>query len=499
MKVYILNHPFHYEIENICRMFYPNAELKLVYAADDGDTGDRIVTELVKQGGYHYKATAFVGGRTCEEELTSEPCSDEQAEYDLALCLYRALTRLTRVTPVWGMLTGVRPSKLMNTLIHEMGEENAQAYFQQKLFVSEARTRLALAVANAQREIFAQNTPESFSLYVSIPFCPSRCSYCSFVSHSITNSNAKKLLAPYLDNLKKEIAAAGETARQLGLRLESVYFGGGTPGILTAEQTDELLTAIQTHFDCSTCREVTFEAGRADVITRDKLLTLKAHGVDRVSINPQTYDDDVLCAIGRRHTAQQAIDAFHLAEEIGFRTINTDLIAGLPGEEVSGFCASLDQAVALGSQNITVHALALKRSSRLVAQENADLNTDDTARQMVDYANRTLREKGYIPYYMYRQSRCVGNLENVGWCLPGHECLYNVYMMEELHTVFGVGAGAVTRLKTPGANYIERIFNFKYPYEYNSRFDELLLRKQRISGFYREYHEKSREGGEAHV
>lgn len=385
------------------------------------------------------------------------------------------------------MLTGVRPSKLMNTLIHEMGEEKAEAYFQNRLFVSEERTRLARAVAKAQREIFAQNRPESFSLYVSIPFCPSRCSYCSFVSHSITNANAKKLLAPYLENLKKELEATGAVARQLGLRLESVYFGGGTPGILSVEQTDELLSAIRAHFDSSACREVTFEAGRADVITREKLLVLKQNGVDRVSINPQTYDDAVLCAIGRRHTAQQAIDAFHLAKEVGFQTINTDLIAGLPNDSVKGFCASLDQAIALGSENITVHALALKRSSRLVAQENADLNTDDTARQMVDHANRALRENGYIPYYMYRQSRCVGNLENVGWCLPGHECLYNVYMMEELHTVLAVGAGAVTKLKAPEGNYIERIFNFKYPYEYNSRFDELLQRKQRIGEFYEAY------------
>ncbi len=492
MKVYILNHPFHYEIENICRMFYPNADLRLVYAPDDGDAGDRIVTGITKQGGcYSYKASAFVGGRACQKELTGEPCSDEQAEYNLALCLYQALTGLTGVTPVWGMLTGVRPSKLMNTLIHERGERAAVDYFRNQLFVSDERARLALAVARAQRGIFAQNTSASFSLYVSIPFCPSRCSYCSFVSHSITSANAKKLLVPYLENLIKEIEITGGYARKLGLRLESVYFGGGTPGILSAEQTDELLTAIRTHFDRSTCREVTFEAGRADVITREKLLVLRSHGVDRVSINPQTYDDTVLCAIGRRHTAQQAIDAFHLAEEVGFRTINTDLIAGLPGEAVSGFCASLDRALALGSQNITVHALALKRSSRMVAQENADLNTDDTARQMIDHANRTLREQGYLPYYMYRQSRCVGNLENVGWCLPGHECLYNVYMMEELHTVLAVGAGAVTRLKTPGVNYIERIFNFKYPYEYNSRFDELMQRKRRISEFYREYNEGS--------
>ena len=486
MKVYIINHPFHYEIENICRMFFPNADVKLDYGPEEDD-GERIVTEITERDGYHYRAFAYLGGKRCEKILDSGPCSKDEAEYQLALCLFQALTELTGNTPVWGMLTGVRPSKLMNTLIHEMGEEKAEAYFREKLFVSEERTRLARTVAGAQREIFAHNRPDSFSLYVSIPFCPSRCSYCSFVSHSITNANAKKQLAPYLENLKKEIELTGVLAQNNGLRLESVYFGGGTPGILSVAETDELLTAIRDHFDLSTCREITFEAGRADVITREKLLALKDHGVDRISINPQTYDDAVLCAIGRRHTAQQAINAFHMAREVGFKTINTDLIAGLPGDTVDGFCASLDQAVALGSENITVHVLALKRSSRLVAQENFDLKTDRTARRMVDYANRTLSENGYIPYYMYRQSRCVDHLENVGWCLPGHECFYNVYMMEELHTVLAVGAGAVTRLKAPDMNYIERIFNYKYPYEYNSRFDELLKRKQRVSGFYEEY------------
>ncbi len=490
MKIYILNHPFHYEIENICRMFYPNEDIKLVYEASE-DTEDRIVTEMVRQDGFQYRIFACVNGKECQKQIESEKCENEKAEYLLALCLYRVLTELTGTEPVWGMLTGVRPSKLMNTLVNEIGEEKAKEYFRNKLYVSEERTDLAYTVAKAQRDIFAQNRPESFSLYVSIPFCPSRCSYCSFVSHSITNANAKKLLDPYLENLKNEIELTGQIAKANGLRLESVYFGGGTPGILSVEEADGLISAISRSFDLSSCREYTFEAGRADVITREKLLTLKQSGVDRVSINPQTYDDRVLCAVGRKHTAQQAVDAFRLAKEIGFNTINTDLIAGLPGDTVEGFCASLRKAASLGAENITVHALALKRSSRLVAQENADLNTDDTARQMVDYANRTLRENGYIPYYMYRQSRCVGNLENVGWCLPGHECLYNVYMMEELHTVLAVGAGAVTKLKAPGLNHIERIFNFKYPYEYNSRFDELMQRKSRISEFCREYNKEA--------
>ena len=237
----------------------------------------------------------------------------------------------------------------------------------------------------------------------------------------------------------------------------------------------------------SFCREFTFESGRADTITAEKLLTLKNCGVERISINPQTFDDNVLEIIGRKHTAEQTFEAYRLAEKIGFDSINMDLIAGLPGDTVEGFINSVDTAVSLRAENITVHSLALKRSSTLVAKENTELARDMTAAKMIDYANKTLSEHGYIPYYMYRQSRCVGNLENVGWCLPGKECLYNVYMMEEIHTVLAVGAGAVTKLKAPYDNHIERIFNYKYPYEYNTGFDTLLERKNRISEFYSTY------------
>ena len=248
-----------------------------------------------------------------------------------------------------------------------------------------------------------------------------------------------------------------------------------------------LTDAIKNSFDLSFCREYTFESGRADVITADKLETLKSIGIDRVSINPQTFDNLVLETIGRKHTAEQAISTYNLAKSTGFNSINMDLIAGLPGDSVDGFKASVDTAIKYRPENITVHALALKRSSTLVAKENASLSQDNSASQMIDYANASLIEAGYLPYYMYRQSRCVGNLENVGWCLPGKECLYNIYMMEEIHTVLAVGAGAVTKLKEPYGPYIERIFNFKYPYEYNSRFDELIERKKRITEFYSTY------------
>ena len=252
-------------------------------------------------------------------------------------------------------------------------------------------------------------------------------------------------------------------------------------------QSKILIETIKSNFDLSFCREFTFESGRADVINEEKLLTLKNCGVDRISINPQTFDNNVLESIGRKHTAEEAVEAYRLAQNIGFDCINMDLIAGLPGDTLEGFMNSIDKAISLGAENITVHSLALKRSSNLVTKENAALSLDITAALMIDYANKTLSENGYIPYYMYRQSRCVGNLENVGWCLPGKDCLYNVYMMEEIHTVLAVGAGAVTKLKAPNDNLIERIFNYKYPYEYNTGFYTLVERKNRISEFYSTY------------
>lgn len=483
MLVYIIGHKFHYEIENLCRMFLPNSEIKLCYEYSE-PSGDYCFTQL---DGLTLMARVKMGERLSEKSLTLDEYSDESAEYTLALCLFRCFTELTDYVPAWGLLTGVRPSKLMNKLIDEMGVEQAEDYFCKHLLVSESKTKLASAVANAQRDVFAANKPNSFSLYVSIPFCPSRCSYCSFVSHSIGSSNAKKQLLPYIDLLAEEIKLTGEIAAANGLKLESVYFGGGTPGILSPEQSVFLIDAVKNSFDLSGCTEFTFESGRADTITKEKLLALKESGVDRISINPQTFVESVLKEIGRNHSVEDCIQAYHLAKSIGFESINMDLIAGLPGDDVSGFVSSVDKAIELKPENITVHSLALKRSSRLVTQENARIDRDLAAGEMIDYSNKALHDAGYIPYYMYRQSRCVGNLENVGWCLPNKESRYNIYMMEEIHTVLACGAGAVTKLKAPNDNYLERIFNFKYPYEYNSRFEELVERKKRITEFYSAY------------
>lgn len=479
MILRVINHSFHYEMENLCRVFYPFEKIKVVH---DNDGEDEITAVTALEG----EDKIFVSLRTCEFEssLSSQAEQGSDLEKKMAVMLFELLTKATGYTPKWGILTGVRPSKLMNTLIDETGGEKAKRYFTDDLLVTPQKTELAYEVAGAEKAIMDLTVDNSFSLYVSIPFCPTRCNYCSFVSHSV--AQAGKLLPEYVEKLCDEIAFTGKIAADLGLKLESVYWGGGTPTSLSAEQLATVLKAVDNSFDLSACREYTVEAGRADTVTEAKLRELKAAGVGRISINPQTFNDDVLVNIGRRHTVADVLDAYSLAREIGFDNINMDLIAGLTGDDCASFNHTVDKAIELNPESITLHTLALKRSSNLVTG-GGETQSGESTNKMLEYAQNRFYSGGYKPYYMYRQSRSLGNLENVGWCKPGSECLYNVFMMEECHTVLAVGAGAVTKLKEPHGRNIERIFNFKYPYEYNSRFDEIRERKQYIFDFYEKY------------
>lgn len=487
MNLYCISHKYLYETEKLLMLFFP-LQKNTVFNEFNGDDGDFFYTEIIrgKESITFKTAFSYMGkGLQDEKTLKIEDCADE--EYELLSSGYLLLKETCGFSPDWGMLTGVRPSKLIMNKMLETDEDTARDYFTNHFFADPVKTQLALDVAKSEIGIIRENGEKTFSLYVSIPFCPSRCSYCSFVSHSIGTDSAKKLMPEYVNKLCDEIVFTAEKAKENGLVLTSVYWGGGTPTTLEAEDLDRVLTVIEEHFDLSNCTEYTVEAGRPDTVTREKLGVLKRHNVGRISINPQTFSDSVLEAIGRKHTAALTEEKYHLAREIGFDSINMDLIAGLPTDTVEGFRRSLDRAVELGADNITVHTLALKRSSNIVTENESDSVSAEGVAQMLDYSHRVLRENGYHPYYMYRQSKALGNFENVGWCKKNKECVYNVLMMEEYQHILSVGAGSVTKLLSPGIEKIERIFNYKFPFEYISRFSELLKKKERISAFFSEY------------
>lgn len=477
MILRVVNHKFHYEMENLCRVFFPYETIRVIN--DDSDEADDITVVTSMSGKYVVGVSVNINGTIGEKEKAV--ADYDNCEREMAILLFSLLSEITGYVPKWGILTGVRPSKLMNSLIKDYGDDDARAYFKDKLLVCEKKTELAYSVAKAEEKIMALSDEKSFSLYVSIPFCPTRCNYCSFVSHSI--AQAKKLLPDYVENLCREIKETAEVANSLGLRLESIYWGGGTPTTLSADMLKKICDEINNDFDLSHIREYTIEAGRADTVTPEKLKVIKAAGVGRISINPQTFNDDVLKAIGRRHTVDDVVRVFNEAREIGFDNINMDLIAGLTDDTYESFCNSVDRAISMNPENITLHTLALKRSSTIVTH-GVDVQSGEIANKMLEYAQNRFYSGGYKPYYMYRQSRSLGNLENVGWCKDGFECLYNIFMMEECHTVLAVGAGAVTKLKDPNSRNIERIFNYKYPYEYNSRYDVIAERKDQIKEFY---------------
>lgn len=481
MKLYIKNHAFHYEMENLIRLFFPNEKITVIKDIPDVLEKPYVFTEISD----NISVTVSINDY---EKKDSLPLTADETENErrMAQIIFQFLVEYTGVKPPWGILTGVRPVKLLRRLIAEEGLINAVDRFRNKFFVSNKKIALARRTEAFEKEIIDLSSDKSFSLYISIPFCPSRCKYCSFVMQSIERT--KHLVEPYVELLCKELEYTGGIAKALNLKLETVYMGGGTPTTLSAEQLSRVLKTVSRNFDLSSCREITVEAGRPDTITREKLIALKENSVTRISINPQTLNDTVLYTIGRKHSTKQTLEAYALAQEIGFDSVNMDLIAGLPADTYESFVSSLDGVCALNPSCITVHTLSMKRSSTLT-EEGVQLNAAQAAEteKMLDYAEKTLTGKGYIPYYLYRQSRMAGNLENVGWSKTGKECLYNVYVMDETHTILACGAGAVTKLKSPQKDYLERIFNFKYPYEYTDRFSQIIDRKNIIPEFYKKY------------
>lgn len=464
--------------QNLCLIFFPGAKFpegeKLapdvpcvslrVYEADESVFAEATIVAAGR--------TECGGGKVI---LSAEPRRDRAYKRAVGDAVIEAGTKMLGVSPPWGILTGVRPAKVAAELA-ENGCDRATVIDR---LISEYRVRpdkaeLLADVHEAEATAVALAGPDTCSLYVSIPFCPTRCAYCSFVSYATPRYLAT--LPAYLDRLCEDIRRVGREIGERGETLTSIYVGGGTPTVLAASQLDRLLSVIRESTSYAKPLEFTVEAGRPDTVTKEKFEVMLAHGVDRTSINPQILDDEVLRLIGRRHSVEDFYRAYEIARASGIRSVNTDLIAGLPGATEESFCVTVDRIASLAPENVTVHTYAVKRSATFTeeAAERGDKRgiysfTGGVTGACVDYAQRALKQNGYRPYYLYRQKNAQGNLENVGFCRSGYEGLYNILIMEELQNIYAVGAGAVTKLLGENGEKIRRIFEPKYTYEYLSK------------------------------
>ena len=413
---------------------------------------------------------------TGQDEMARKRTASELVK----LGIYDTVAPSLQTPPDWGALTGVRPAKLVRSLL-DRGLTRGQVAerFRSRYFVSPARTALAVRCAAYAQQALEQMEDNTVSLYLGIPFCPSRCAYCSFVSSSIEKS--ADLIAPYVDALCEEVRKTGLLLREHGQKVTSVYIGGGTPTTLSAEQLARLMDVTANAMDFSALREYTVEAGRPDTITPEKLRAIRAGGADRVSINPQTMEDAVLERIGRRHSAQDVVRAYEQARAAGFPVINMDTIAGLDGDTPEGFAYTIEQLVQLDPENITVHTLAIKRGADL-SDRAGNAAQQDTVAQMLDFAMDCLPRAGYGPYYLYRQKFSAGGFENVGWCKPDTESFYNIAMMEEIQTILSCGAGGVSKRVERDTGRITRYNAPKYPREYLQAGARIDAGKRRLLG-----------------
>ena len=387
-----------------------------------------------------------------------------------------AAQKIRRVNIPWGAMCGIRPAKNYRELWESgLSEAEVRRVFAEVYEVSPEKIALAEAVAHNERAVLERIDPKSVGIYIGIPFCPTRCVYCSFVSTDIRVSG--KYMAEFVDKLLLEIDKTAQILRDLGLYADNIYIGGGTPTTLSAEDIRRVCDRLHEGFDFSRIREFTLEAGRPDTITREKLQAALDGGVDRISINPQSMNQSVLERVGRTHSPQMVRDCFRIARELGIGNINMDLIAGLPGETAEMFKRSLDEVIALDPENITVHSLSIKRAADYKRREKR-LADAQAVNEMLSYTQARMAQTQREPYYMYRQKNTSGNLENVGYAKAGFMNAYNINIMEEKQTIIALGGGGSSKLVLKDS--IERVFNFKDPLEYIRRFDEILAKKDEI-------------------
>ena len=468
MKLTITGHEDRYAVEQLQMALFPEGtEGEAVSSLHRGKVWLTATTEITING---KTASAAKRLKASEESVRLRRQTLQQS-------YYAAAVQLLAFEPAWGALAGVRPTKITTKHMLSGGTpKSAERLLKDVYYVTPRRRRLAVDCSVSTVEAVHKLEDTDVSLYIGIPFCPTRCSYCSFVSRTIGRKT--ELMEPYLQALYKEIEITGRLLKESGRSVRSVYIGGGTPTTLTCQQMGQLLDTIYKSFDLRRCLEFTVEGGRPDTLSEEKLRTIRQHGADRMSINPQTMEDHVLRACARPHKAADILRAYGEAERAGFTAINMDLIAGLPEDTVEGFRRSLDTVIGLNPANITVHTLALKKGADLF-ERRVTLPSAVEVTEMVDYAEEALRAAGYKPYYLYRQKYMSGSFENVGWSKEGLDCLYNIYMMEEIHTIISLGGGGMNKVNLPGGK-IERFHNPKFPEQYIEMIDSVLQQKEEL-------------------
>ncbi len=478
MKLYLKGHTERYPVEQLQMQLFGDRPTQFVETPFSGEDG---AVSSLHDGKIYRTATAKItlDGKTATaaRRIPLTKADVRLTRRILQQSYYLAAVQLLPEAPPWGALSGVRPTKLATKVLLEGGrEQDADRMLRDVYFVTPERRRLCLDASRHTLEAAQLLAPDDLSLYIGIPFCPTRCAYCSFVSESVERFG--EFLPPFLDCLIREIEYTGALLKRSGWHIRSLYIGGGTPTTLSTPQMTRLLDAIGTHFDLSRSLEFTVEGGRPDTLDPAKLRAICAGGATRISINPQAMSDSVLRAIGRRHTAAETVEAFQMAREAGFDDINMDLIAGLPGDTPASFSETVRQVLALEPSNVTVHTLALKKGADLF-QRRVTLPTREDVAQMLDASGRQLRAAAFEPYYLYRQKYMSGSFENVGWCRAGYTGYYNIYMMEELHSILSLGGGGMNKINLP-AGALERFHNPKYPQDYIQRIDTVLRQKDEI-------------------
>ena len=466
MDLTLIGHEDRYAVEQLQMALFPdNPEGQAESTLHRGNTWLTATTRITLNG---ETAVASRRLRTAEETVRLRRRALQQSYYLAAL-------QLLPKAPAWGALAGVRPTKITTKHLLEGGTpKSAEKLMKDVYYVTEDRRKLSVDCSLSTVNTVRQMEPEDISVYVGIPFCPTRCTYCSFVSRTIGKKT--ELLEPYLAALEKEVRVTAELMKHSGKHLRTIYIGGGTPTTPSTPQMVRLLDTLRESFDFGRCIEFTVEGGRPDTLDPEKLRAIREHGADRMSINPQTMEDHVLRACGRPHKAEDVVRAYQEAVDAGFAAINMDLIAGLPQDDFDGFRRSLDAVAALNPANITVHTLALKKGADLF-EKREGLSTAEEVARMVDYANETLRSLNYKPYYLYRQKYMSGSFENVGWSRDGLDCLYNIYMMEELHTIVSLGGGGMNKVNLPDGT-LQRFHNPKFPEQYIEMIDSVCKQKE---------------------